>query len=130
LQIENQLGIGLGQTQQRRRPGRHGRCPLLQQRQILGMELRQKIAPGLRCRQLMPQQQRQRLVLAKLSESLGPLAAGRSDRQPALHHLRCAQAAPALVSVISRSIIAAVPVWRKASINPGTPASPVDQSRF
>jgi hypothetical protein len=47
LQVEDEFGIGLGQTQQRRRLGGNRRLAVLQQRQILGMELRQKIARGL-----------------------------------------------------------------------------------
>ena len=48
LQIEDELSIGRGQTQQWRRLGGHARFTLLQQRQILGMELRQQIARRLR----------------------------------------------------------------------------------
>src|SRR5271154_533346 len=40
LQIEDEFGIGLGQTQQRHRLGGDRRLALLQQRQVLGMELR------------------------------------------------------------------------------------------
>jgi hypothetical protein len=51
------------------------------------MELREKIARGLCGRQVMPEQQRQRLVLAKLVEVFRPLATGRSQRQQAFRHL-------------------------------------------
>jgi hypothetical protein len=39
LQIEDEFGIGVGQTQQRHRLGGDRRLALLQQRQVLGMEL-------------------------------------------------------------------------------------------
>jgi hypothetical protein len=58
------------------------------------MELRQKIPCGLRRRQLMSEQQRQRLVLPELIEILGPLTTGRPHRQQALDHFRCIQPAP------------------------------------
>jgi hypothetical protein len=97
-QIEDQFGIGLGQTQQRRRLGRHIGFAVLQQRQILGMELRKKIARGLRPhgsspwaegpRQIMSEPQGQRLVLTKLVEVFRPLATSRPQRQQAFHHLR------------------------------------------
>jgi hypothetical protein len=45
------------------------------------MELPQEIARRLRCRQLVPQQQRQRLVLPELIEILHPLATRRPHRQ-------------------------------------------------
>jgi hypothetical protein len=66
------------------------------------------------------QQQRQRLVLAKLIEIFGTLAAhianGLSIISDTLNpRLR-------LFTRASRSITAAVPVCRNASINPGTPA--------
>jgi hypothetical protein len=91
LQIEDQFSIGLGQTQQRRRLGRHVGFALLQQRQIRDMKLREKIPRGLCRRQIMPKQQRQRLVLAKLVEVFRPLAADRPQRQQALRHRRGAQ---------------------------------------
>ena len=81
MQIEDELGIGLSQTQQRRRLGGDRRLALLQQGQILGMELPQEIARRLRCRQLVPQQQRQRVVLPELIEILHPLATRRPHRQ-------------------------------------------------
>ena len=74
LQIEDEFGVGLGQPEQRRRLAGDRRLAFLQQRQILGMELRQKIPRGLRRRQLVPQQQRQRLVLTELVETFRPLA--------------------------------------------------------
>jgi hypothetical protein len=81
LQVEDEFGIGLGQTQQRHRLGGDRRLALLQQRQVFGVELRQKIPRGLRCRQLVAQQQRQRLVLPELIKILGPLAPRRPHRQ-------------------------------------------------
>jgi hypothetical protein len=114
--------LALGQTRQRCRLGRHWRLAVLQQRQILGMELRQEIARRLRRRQLVPEQQGQRLVLPELVEILGrsPPAAHIASRLSAISdglnpRLR-------IFRLISRSIIAAVPVWRNASISPGTPA--------
>jgi hypothetical protein len=97
LQVEDEFGIGLGQTQQRHRLGGDRRLALLQQRQILAMELRQKIARGLRCRQVVPKQHRQRLVLAELIEIRGPLTTRRPHRQQAFRHLRCTQ--PALAAL-------------------------------
>jgi hypothetical protein len=62
---------------------------LLQQRQILGMKLRQKSPRGL-CRwQIMPKQQRQCLVLAKVVEVFRALATGRPQREQAFHHRHC-----------------------------------------
>src|SRR5580700_2298843 len=55
------------------------------------MELHEKIARGLRRRQIMPEQQGQRLVLAKLVEVFRPLTTGRPQRQQAFRHLRGAQ---------------------------------------
>ena len=73
---------------------------LLQERQIL----------GLRCRQVVPQQQRQRLVVAELIEILGPLTTAahivsRLSTTSEVLSLRLR-----LFSLISRSITAAVPV--------------------
>jgi len=71
----------------------------------------------------VPQQQRQRLVLPELVEIFSPPAAHIANRLSTISEaLR-----PRLrrFTVISRSITAAVPVWRNASINPGTPAWPV-----
>jgi hypothetical protein len=86
------------------------RLALLQQRQILGMELHQKIARGLRCRQVVPQQQRQRLVVAELIEILGPLttAAHIVSRLSTISEVLSLRLR--LFSLISRSITAAVPV--------------------
>jgi len=74
------------------------------------MELRQEIPRGLRCRQLVPEQQRQRLVLAKLTRS--------SARSPPAAHTASALSTISdalrprrrLFSLISRSMIAVVPV--------------------
>src|ERR1700745_4129061 len=63
------------------------------------MELREKIARGLCGRQVMPEQQRQRLVLAKLVEVFRPLATGRPQRQQAFRRLRGAQAPPAALQL-------------------------------
>jgi len=111
LQIEDEFGVGLGQPEQRRRLAGDRRLAFLQQRQILGMELRQKIPRGLRRRQLVPQQQRQRLVLTELVEIFRPLA------PPAAHIAnRLSTTAEALsprrrlYSLTSRSMTAAVPV--------------------
>jgi hypothetical protein len=81
----------LALTQQRHRLGGDRRLALLQQRQVLGMELRQKAARRLRRRQVVAQQQRQCLVLAKLIEILGAFTARRSHGQQAFDHLRDAQ---------------------------------------
>ena len=75
---------------------------------------RHGIAPenrrGLRCRQVVPQQQRQRLVVAELIEILGPLTTAahivsRLSTTSEVLSLRLR-----LFSLISRSITAAVPV--------------------
>ncbi len=105
LQIEDELGIGLGQTHQRHRLGGHRRLAVLQQRQILGVELRQKIPRGLRRRQFVPQKQRQRLVLPKLIEILGPLATVASRLSTTADALSPRRR---LFSLTSRSITAAV----------------------
>ena len=55
------------------------------------MELHEKIARGLRRRQIMPELHSQRLVLAKLVEVFCPLTTGRPQRQQAFRHLRGAQ---------------------------------------
>jgi hypothetical protein len=136
LQIEDQSGIGLGQTQQRRRLGRHIGFAVRQQRQILGRELRKKIARGLRPRgsspwaegprQIMSEQQSQRLVLTKLVEVFRPLATSRPS--PAAHSANrlstiSAAARPRLrlFNWISRSITVAVPLWRNPAVKPGHP---------
>jgi hypothetical protein len=97
LQIEDQLGIGRRQTGQRHRLRSNARLAVLQQRQVLGMKLREEVTRRLRRRKIVAQKQRQRLVLAELVEILCPLAARRPQRQQALHHLRRAQAALALL---------------------------------
>jgi hypothetical protein len=123
LQIEDEFGIGLGQTQQRHRLGGDRRLALLQQRQVLGMELRQKVARRLRRRQVVAEQQRQRLVLAKLIEILGAFT--RLHGRQAFDHLRDAQTPLAALQpdlpVDHRRGL----VWRNASINPRTPAWPM-----
>jgi hypothetical protein len=73
------------------------------------MELREEVARGLRRRQFMAQQHRQRLVQTELVEILCPLAAP-PHHQEAFDHLQAAQPRLRLFSLISRSITAAVPV--------------------
>jgi len=124
LQIEDEFGIGLGQIQQRHRLGGDRRFALLQQRQVLGVELRQKVARRLRRRQVVAEQQRQRLVPAKLIETLGAFTRRLLGRQ-AFDHLRAAQTPLAALQpdlpVDHRRGL----VWRNASIHPRTPAWPM-----
>jgi hypothetical protein len=94
------------------------------------MELRQEIARGLRCRQFVPEQQRQRFVLAKLIEILGSLAAGRPHRHQALHHLRRAQAAPAALQLDLAVDYRRRPGLTKRFDQPRHPGMAGDQTRF
>ena len=63
------------------------------------MELGEEVARRLRRWQAVPEQSRQRLVAAQPVQILRPLAARRPQRQQALHHLRGAKAALALLDL-------------------------------
>ena len=130
MQVEDQFGIGLRQPEQRRAFARHGGFAVMQQRQVLIMELQQKIARGLRRGQIVSEQQRQGLVLAKLIEVFGALAAGRPHRQQTLHHFRRAQ--PALADLQAHR---AINHRRRAGLTKrldqtGNPGIPRQQSAF
>ncbi len=94
------------------------------------MELRQKIPRGLRRRQLVPEQQRQRLVLPELIEILGPLATRCPYRQQALHHLRRAQPAPAALQLDLAVDHRRRPGLTKRLDQSGNPRMPRDQPGF
>src|ERR1700749_91515 len=89
------------------------------------MELREEIARGLCGREVMPGQQRQRLVLAKLVEVFPPLATGRPQRQQAFHRLRGAQAPPAALQLNLPVDHRCRPGLAEHLDQPGTPACPV-----
>jgi hypothetical protein len=124
LQIEDEFALALAKPNSGTVSAATGYFALLQQRQVLGMELRQKVARRLRRRQVVAEQQRQRLVLAKLIEILGVFIRRLHGRQ-AFDHLRDAQTPLAALQpdlpVDHRRGL----VWRNASINPRTPAWPM-----
>jgi hypothetical protein len=94
------------------------------------MELREKIARGLCGRQVMPEQQRQRLVLAKLVEVFRPLATGRPQRQQAFRRLRGAQAPPAALQLNLPVDHRCRPGLAERLDQPGHPCMPGNQPRL
>jgi hypothetical protein len=94
------------------------------------MELPEKVARGLRRRQFMAQQQRQRLVLTELVEILGPLAAGRPHRQQARDHLRGAQTPFAAFQLDLPVNHRSRPGLAKRLDQPRYPGMPSDQPGF
>lgn len=89
LEVEHEFAICRRQAGERRALGRNARAAAaLHQRQVLVMELREKVARRLRRRQSVTEHRRKRAVLAELVEILGALAARRPQRQKALDHRR------------------------------------------
>src|SRR5215831_6601569 len=91
------------------------------------MKLYQKIARGLRRRQVMPEQQCQRPVLAKLLKVFRPLATGRPQRQQAFRHLRGTQTPLATLQLDLSVDHRCRPGLAKRLDQPGHPGMPGDQ---
>ena len=94
------------------------------------MKLRQEVARRLRRWQIVTQQQRQRLVLAKLIEILGSFTACRPHRQQAFHHLRGAQTALAALQPDLPVDHRRRPGLTKRLDQSGNPRMPGDQPGF
>src|SRR3984893_505660 len=94
------------------------------------MELREKIARGLCGRQVMPEQQRQRFVLAKLVEVFRLLATGRPQRQQAFRHFRGAQAPLAALQLDLPVDHRRRPGLAERLDHPGPPCMPGNQPRL
>ena len=94
------------------------------------MELRQQVARGLRRRQIVTQQQHQRLVLAKLIEILRSFAARRPHRQQTFDHLRGAQTSLAALQPDLPLDYRRRPGLAKRLDQSGNPRMPGDQPGF
>ena len=94
------------------------------------MELRQEVARGLRRRQIVTQEQHQRLVLAKLIEILRSFTARSPHCQQAFHHLRGAQTSLAAFQPDLPLDYRRCPSLTKRLDQSGNPRMPGDQPGF